>query len=69
MYSRNSGLSRYCVGEEEEIRVYELMEKIIRVYVVIEVEERKKFEFMSSMEKIRIYLVIEVEKRKEFKFM
>ena len=45
------------------------MEKIIRVYVVIEVEERKKFEFMSSMEKIRIYLVIEVEKRKEFEFM
>ena len=36
----------YCVGEEEEIRVYELMEKIIRVYVVIEVEERKEFEFM-----------------------
>ena len=48
---RNSSLCNHWAGEKEEI--FE-----IRVYVVIELEKRKKFKFMSSM-----------EERKKFEFI
>ena len=34
------------LGKRKRLEFMSSMEKIIRVYVVIEVEERKKFEFM-----------------------
>ena len=46
VFSKFGVVSVIVLGKRKRLEFMSLMEKIIRVYVVIEVEERKEFEFM-----------------------